>query len=99
MRQPVRRPLLIDDVAQIPSFLNDMPFISLEVTCQRIRRVGNQTHINQRSLKIKDGVVETKRIDGVADAEACDRLQRYAMYETLGTIFSELLPALHPRRR
>jgi len=82
----------IDDVAKPRGLLDDVPFISLEVTCQRIERVGGQAHISQRSLRMHDGVVETEHVEGTADAAAAEQMQRYLMYETLGPIFGNLLP-------
>jgi len=86
--------LPIDDVAKPHSFLHDdVPFMSLEVTCQRIERVGGQAHsqASARSECMTD-VVETEHVEGTADAAAAEQMQRYLMYETLGPIFGNLLP-------
>jgi len=99
--------IAIDEVAQPPQRENlwdVLPFTHIEVSCQRIERVGQQTHISQRDIRLEDGVVETQRFDGVVDADVCDEVQRRMAYTALGEalelIFSgfELGP-LPPHRK
>jgi len=79
--------LAIDDVAQPQqreSLWDVLPFTHIKFSSRSIERVGDQTHISQRDVRLENGVIETQRFDGVIDADVCDELQRRMAYTALG---------------